>query len=824
LPGVEKGLFVLYLLFIAVIVLLFAWFLYRLQLQHVIRPIKHHAVFSGAPQYIAGSTSGSPLSELGSHCGFKAVPETEAAGSSALFSTVTSFGAGRLYDFILKLYDDKGKAYFEAPESRKVHFRPYRIEEQARDRNLQMKSRLFFLQRNLAVMETEWESLHGEVTVKPAFLFMSTLGRDLENPYPHLNGFTFFRAVSGGIQVSNYFRFPGLKAYAYFLPSSGGSSGKKELQGSWLELKPGEKKSWSVIISFSADGSDKLEQRAERALRNLEKLKAAAGKRWSNFEESLPLPCEVESEAARTLMTSAAWALQNNLYYPRQNMKRWGSVPSKVYFPFFWGWDTPQHVMGLSEWNCKRAADILLTQVEANHWAPRQSKFRLKAKGITFLSGNQRNLIPSKINDSLRGVLGLYSQPPLQSWAALRIYERCSESEKRKVFLQQVLPLLSDNLRWWEENRSLTNGLFSFINGLESGLDDSPRFYPPSFLPSFVVGLIPRFFSAVDLNCWLFQSYMNTAYLCKEAGLEEEGSDYLSLGSKLKDRIENELWSAEDEAWLDRRGDKFIRVFTPAIWWPAFIGASSDLGRIQAVIERYLLDPKKFWGLYGIPSVAFDDYNYNSRKDGYYWRGQIWMINNYAALEVLFRYGYAREAEELHIRILDAVYASGGLFETYNAETGVMGWSSRGPGDPAVMQFGMSSAWVTQILLCRYQHFCYIFPGTRELSGYIQWATTPDQVPAVSPPTVEPAPQGAVLQVEVPGINAYRVPKLFLKSGDDKPLLQSAILNVRFEDLAGCTSRSGCIYFTWQGERFQMEPDKKYQIRPFAETEKLMMI
>jgi hypothetical protein len=49
-------------------------------------------------------------------------------------------------------------------------------------------------------------------------------------------------------------------------------------------------------------------------------------------------------------------------------------------------------------------------------------------------------------------------------------------------------------------------------------------------------------------------------------------------------------------------------------------------------------------------------------------------------------------------------------------------------------------------------------------------------------------------------------------------------LNVRFEDLAGCTSGSKCIYFEWQGERFQMAPDKNYQIRPYAEAERLKMI
>lgn len=816
-------MFILYLivLLIAILVLAAAGQIYRKQWHNLVRPRIVQAEFTGIPNYIAGSTSGSPLSELGSYCGFKAVPEREAVACNALFATITSFGAGRLYDFAAGLYTDDGHEYFVHPEFRKVHFSPYCIEEQARDRNFDLHSRLFFLQRNLAVLETTWEAIDEEATVRPFFYLLSIGGRDLENPYPHFNGFTFLKAEGRGLQLSNHHRLPGQKLYAYFLPSDGSSLGNKELHGLRLKLCPGQKKSWSVVISFSADSAESTIQRAERALRNLEKLKTAAEKRWLRFDNMLPVPCDAENEEVKTMLNLAAWGLQNNLYYPRAKMQRWGSVPSKVYFPFIWGWDTPQHVLGLSEWNPDKAADILLTQLEGNDWAPRYPRFRVKVKGITIYSGSQRNQIPSKINDSLRGVLNFYSQPPLQSWAAVRVYERFQETGKKEQFLQQVLPSLRENLCWWEENRLLADGFFSFINGLESGLDDSPRFYPPSFLPSFIVGLIPRFFSALDLNCWLFQSYLNIAYLSREAGLEDEAAQYLARSSELKERIDEELWSSKHEAWLDRRNGKFIEVLTPAIWWPAFVGATSNLERVRTVIEKYLLQPDKFWGEHGIPSVAFDDDFYNRRKDGYYWRGQIWMINNYAALEVLFRFGYAEEARELHRRVMQTLTGTEGLYETYNAETGAIGWSSRGPGDPAVMQFGMSSAWATQIILCRYQHFCYIFPETTELCGQIQWATTFDQAPRLSPPSVETAPEGATLQVCAPETHSYDLPRLSMQSRDGKPLLESGLIMISFEDPVNYPGHDCPICFTWQGEKYRVQADKNYLLRPFAQSDKL---
>ncbi len=812
----------LYFIPLLIIIILLLWFIYRKQWQNLVRPLRYYAEVSGAPHYVAGSTSGSPLSELGSHCGFKAVVENKSAARSALFGATTSFGSGRILDFAACLHADDGNTYFRAAESRKIHTRPYKIEEHARDRNFSLSSSLYFLQTNLAVLEIEWQTvMERPVKVRPAFVLINIRGKDLENPYPHITGFTFLKEDNGGILMSDYYRYPRQKYFARFTPSSGGSAGKKTLLGPWMELKPGEKISWSVVISFSADGAKKTALRAERALRNLESLRAGAVKRWAQFERMLPIPYDARSEKSESVLKLAAWALQNSLYYPRGKMRYWGSVPAKVYFPFFWGWDTPQHVLGISEWNPGKAGDLLLTQLDGNNYAPSKARFNLKVKGISIIAGAQRNLIPSKLNDELRGVLDFYSQPPLQSWAAVRVYERFRDPDKKEQFVRRVLPLLQENLKWWEENRRLKNGLFSYLNGLESGLDDSPRFYPPSFLPSFIIGLIPRFFGAVDLNCWIFQSYLNLAYLCNKANCEEDAAKYLLKSFALKERIDEELWSDEHQAWLDIRNGKYIEVITPSIWWPAFVGATMSLNKVRAVIENHLLNADQFWGEYGIPSVAFDDASYNARKDGYYWRGQIWMINNYAALEVLFRFGYEKEAARLHQKIIDTAYASQGLYETYNASTGAVGWSSRGPGDPAVMQFGMSSGWATQIIFYRYQHFRYLFPHTMEISGHIQWAATFDQAPTLSPPSVELAPREAVLQVHVPGGHKYDVPKVSLKSGDGKPLLRSSLILISCEDTCHFVSDHRQVTLVWQGESYRIRPDRNYRLRPFAASDKL---
>jgi hypothetical protein len=242
----------------------------------------------------------------------------------------------------------------------------------------------------------------------------------LKTPTLTLNGFTTYSRFGRGICIHNKHRWPGQKIHACFLAENAKGSGKKELQGEWIDLKPGEKYHWPVVISFSADSYQKAVVRAERALRCLCGLTSGAGKRWLNFESKLIEPQEIERDKSDAVLKLAAWALQNSLYFPRGKMRGWGSVPAKVYFPFIWGWDTPQHVLGLSEWNPRKAGDVLLTQFDSNLSAPQKARFKLRVKGITILSGVERDQIPSKADDSLRGVLDFYSQPPLQSWAAVR--------------------------------------------------------------------------------------------------------------------------------------------------------------------------------------------------------------------------------------------------------------------------------------------------------------------------------------------------------------------------------------------------------------------
>ncbi len=756
--------------------------------------VHSYASFSGAPHYIAGSTNGSPLSELGSHCGYKAIIEEKKAAYSALYTTITSFAAGHLQEFAVSLQSNKGETFFAPSAKRNINFNPYSIEEEVEDRGWKLFSNMFFLKTNIAVLQLRIQSGTNRGTVRPEFLLLSPRGRNKENPYPHLAGRRCYSQQEEGVLLTTLHRIPGQALHTFFLPSNGKSSNKAKLAGPQAILSPGEEFTWSVIVSFSADCKKKAVEKAFEAREKLFLLTQEAKYRWRHFEEQLPSPHTPE-EGHKEVYRLSAWALNNNLYAPRNGMNRWATLPCKVYFPFIWGWDTPQQAIGISEWSPIKAHHSLFSQLEANCLSKTE-----KARGQ----------VPCKLSDSLKGVFNFYSQSPLQSWSAVIIWQRMQNKKKAKLFLKKINPLLRLNLSWWEKNRQNPSGLFYYLNGMESGLDDSPRFYPRRFVPSFIAGLLPRNICAVDLNCWLFQSYINSAFISLEAGQPSTAKQLYSRGTQLAKKIDQDLWCEEEQAWLDRRpDDSFVRVLTPVAWWPAFVGATLNLNRIKTVIEKHLLDEQKFWGKYGIPSVSFSSPTYNHRQDGYYWRGQIWLINTYTALEVLFRYGYTKEAEELRRRILTTLAGAGGIYETYNALTGERGWSSRGPGDPAAFQFGMSSAWAMQILLSRYQQFRYLFSDTQNIEGYVRCADVFGDYPRTSPPGMGQQNNKAVLYVESSG---HEVPHLSLQSADGKPLIQSSLMDVQLTDPYNNFHKKTVTLY-WQGNRFNLKIGERHRLK-----------
>jgi len=173
--------------------------------------------------------------------------------------------------------------------------------------------------------------------------------------------------------------------------------------------------------------------------------------------------------------------------------------------------------------------------------------------------------------------------------------------------------------------------------------------------------------------------------MARELGLASDAAKFEARYQSLKRLINEKLWSEEDGLYLNRYWDgRFSHRLAPEVFYPLIAGIP-DEARAKRMLAT-LLDPKKFWGDYILPSVARDDPAFPEQR---YWRGRIWAPMNYLVYVGLKRYGCNAEAAELARKSAalarQAWEQDGKLYENYSSLDGRGGYSQS---DPLLASFG----------------------------------------------------------------------------------------------------------------------------------------
>ena len=101
------------------------------------------------------------------------------------------------------------------------------------------------------------------------------------------------------------------------------------------------------------------------------------------------------------------------------------------------------------------------------------------------------------------------------------------------------------------------------------------------------------------------------------------------------------------ELWLADTTRQDVAALLPL--WPGMI----PMERAARLIEGALLDPRRFWRSFGVPTVSGRDSAYHPEREGS--PGGIWMFANSLLGSGLLRYGYREQAADLADRLLEAV-------------------------------------------------------------------------------------------------------------------------------------------------------------------------
>jgi hypothetical protein len=150
-------------------------------------------------------------------------------------------------------------------------------------------------------------------------------------------------------------------------------------------------------------------------------------------------------------------------------------------------------------------------------------------------------------------------------------------------------------------------------------------------------------YSTVGLNALYALDTEILMIMAGELGLKADVDKWRTRYDQIKKNVNEKMWSEEDGLYLNRHWDgRFSRRLSPENFYPLAAGLV-DVERAKRMMAT-LLDSKKFWGEYPLPTISRDDPAFSAGAPG---RGAIWAPMNYLVYLGLKRYGYHAEAAEL---------------------------------------------------------------------------------------------------------------------------------------------------------------------------------
>lgn len=181
-----------------------------------------------------------------------------------------------------------------------------------------------------------------------------------------------------------------------------------------------------------------------------------------------------------------------------------------------------------------------------------------------------------------------------------------------------------------------------------------------------------------DVNSYTYLEYKAMSLMAKQIGKKKDAEVFAEKAKQMKKNIEKYLWNEEDETYysLNTKTGEQIKHISFSSFHPMFAGITSQK-QADAMISRYLMNPKHMLSKYGARTLSKADTHYNNvnmLKPHSNWQGPVWPIANNIYMFGLINYGHQEEAIELAKRIsklvLSDIDKSGGMHENYDAETG----------------------------------------------------------------------------------------------------------------------------------------------------------
>lgn len=375
-------------------------------------------------------------------------------------------------------------------------------------------------------------------------------------------------------------------------------------------------------------------------------LRDASMERWRTWFDKVP---EVDPKYAKTY-AYAWWVMANNLISPQGNVGYEAMIPSKVGYVGLWLWDNAMHSLAYRHVDAELARNqirAMLAHQLPNGMLPDV----VFDEGVIFTLDHP--------------IIGEVTKPPILAWAALKLHD----TDPDVKFLSEIYaPLVRLNAWWFSMNDDDGDGLAQYNHPYSSGLDDSPLWDEGMPVES------------PELNTYLYIQMISLSKIAEVLNMTAESAMWQRRAASLVSQMIKHFWDPEAGLFWTIKDHIPVKVVTPFNLYPLWTGQLPD--EIKNRLLAHLTNPDMFWGKYKLPTVARNDPKYDPKT---MWRGPVWANINYFFIEALNTVGENALADELRDSTLEMIMAHKGIFEYYNAETGV-------PPQRAVNIFGWTSA------------------------------------------------------------------------------------------------------------------------------------
>ncbi len=191
-------------------------------------------------------------------------------------------------------------------------------------------------------------------------------------------------------------------------------------------------------------------------------------------------------------------------------------------------------------------------------------------------------------------------------------------------------------------------------SGITSGMDNTPR------------GRGVGYGNTLWIDA-LSQQGLSALYisrLFKDQGNDVEAAKWLKKYDELKDIVNKYYWDKTDGFYYDitKKNNKFVKVMTPASFWPVLAEMSSK-EQVAEMVKK-LTDDKALGGFLVTPTVARNDKDFDPK--GNYWRGGMWLPTSYMTMKAIDKYGYYDLSRKLSLNIIDHMSKT---FQQYSPHT-----------------------------------------------------------------------------------------------------------------------------------------------------------